>query len=80
MKTGNIEKIIRTAYLLELGVDFQETDLEVLASNGVNSLKGLSKDFRDKFYNLGIGKLVWSGHYDENAKTVRVHTEKEMFI
>lgn len=80
MKTGNTEKIIRTAYLLELGIDFQESDLEVLASNGTNTLKGLSKEFRDNIHNLNIGKLVWSGHYEPETQTVRIHTEKEMFI
>ncbi|MBR1625548.1 MAG: hypothetical protein IJ681_00220 [Bacteroidales bacterium] len=80
MKTGNSEKIIRTAYLLELGVDFQESDLEVLASNGVNTLKGLSREFRDNIHGLNIGKLVWSGHYDDETQTVKIHTEQELFL
>lgn len=80
MKTGNTEKIIRTAYLLELGVDFNENDLETIAGSGDHILKSISKEFRDNFNKLNIGKLVFSGHYDPETKTVRVHTEKEMFI
>ena len=80
MKTGNIEKVTRTHYLLELGKDFQETDLEVLASNGINELKGLSKNFRDNFYKLNIGKLTFSGHYDKETKTVKIIAEKDLFI
>lgn len=79
MKKGNSEKIIRTTYLLELGKDFQESDLEVVASNGINSLKGLNKDYRDTFYKLHIGKWVFAGHFDEETKTVLVKTEQEVF-
>ena len=80
MKTGNIERIIRTSYLLELGVDFEEDDLEILARNGENCLKSLNKNYRDNFYKLGIGKWVFAGHYDEKTQTVLVHAEQEFFI
>lgn len=81
MKTGNTERIIRTSYLLELGKDFQESDLEIIASNGINTLRALNKDFRQYLIpKLIIGKLTWSGHYDEETQTVKVIAEKEMFI
>lgn len=81
MKTGNIEKVIRTTYLLEMGIDFQANDLEVMASNGVDELRILSKEFRTKkFYELNIGELVWSGHFDKQTQTVMVKTEKELFV
>lgn len=81
MKTGNIEKVERVTYLLEMGIDFQANDLEVIATNGVDELRGLNKDFRTKaFYELNIGKLVWSGHFDKETQTVMVKTEKELFI
>ena len=81
MKKGNSEKIIRTSYLLELGKDFQESDLEVVASNGTHSLKCLNKEYRTyQLYKLITGKLSWSGHYDEETQTVKVIVEEEMFI
>lgn len=81
MKIGNTEKVIRTSYLLELGKDFQESDLEILASNGTNTLKSLSKDFRtNQFPELNIGSWVFCGHYDEKTQTVLIKAEKEMFI
>lgn len=81
MKTGKIERIERITYQLEMGVDFQANDLEIIASNGINELKGLNKEFRtEKFSELGIGKLVWSGHFDKQTQTVQVQVEKELFI
>ena len=79
MKKGNSEKLIRTTYLLELGKDFQESDLEVIASNGINSLKAFNKNFRDTFYKHHLGSLYFSGHYDEETKTVLIKTEQEIF-
>ena len=80
MKIGKIERVERTTYALELEKDFTETDLEVIVSSYKGTLKGLSKEFRDNFYNLKIGRLVFSGHYDEETQTVTVQTEKEIFI
>lgn len=80
MKTENTEKIIRTKYLLELGVDFNENDLEIIAGSGDHILKTLSKTFRNNFSKLNVGKLVFVGHYNPETKTIRVHAEKEMFI
>ena len=80
MKIGHVEEVIRTNYLLELGVDFQEKDLEVVAGYGENVLKGLTLDFRQNFYKFNIGELVWSGHFDKETKTVKVQTERELFI
>jgi len=81
MKTGKIERVERVTYLLEMGIDFQANDLEVIASNGVDELRGLNKDFRIKtFYELNIGKLVWSGHFDKHTQTIQVIAEKELFI
>lgn len=81
MKKGSIERVERATYLLEMGIDFQANDLEVLASNGVNELRGLNKEFRTKaFYELNIGKLVFSGHFDKETKTVMVKSEKELFV
>lgn len=75
MKQGNIEKIERTSYLLELGVDFQANDLETICGD----LRELSKEYRDNFYSKGLGKWVWMGHYDKNTQTVQVKVEKELF-
>lgn len=81
MKIGKVERVERINYLLEMGVDFQANDLEVIASNGVDELRGLNKDFRIKaFCDLNIGKLVWSGHFDKHTKTIQVTAEKELFI
>ena len=77
MKTGNKEQVIRTTYLLEMGIDFQANDLEDDVITG-GALKHLSKDF--DFHKLNIGKLVWSGHFDKETRTVMVKTEKELFI
>ena len=81
MKKGNIERIERTIYLLEMGIDFQANDLEVIARNGINELRGLSKEYRtEKIYELNIGKLVWSGYFDKNTKTIKAIFEKELFV
>ena len=81
MKTGNTEKIIRTSYLLELGKDFQESDLVTIASNEISILRSLSREFLQyQISKLIIGKITWSGHYDEETQTVKVIAEKEMFI
>lgn len=81
MKTGKIERIERVTYQLEMGVDFQANDLEIIESNGINELRGLNKEFRtEKFSELRIGKLVWSGHFDKQTQTVQVQAEKELFI
>jgi hypothetical protein len=81
MKTGKIERVERTTYLLEMGIDFQANDLEVIASNGVDELRGLNKEFRtNAFYELNIGKLVWSGHFDKQTQTIQVTAEKQLFI
>lgn len=81
MKTGNIERVERVTYLLEMGVDFQANDLEVIASNGVDELRGLNKDFRIKtFYELNLGKLVWSGHFNKHTQTVEIQVERPLFI
>lgn len=77
MKIGKIERVERTTYLLEMGVDFQANDLvDDVLTGGV--LKHLSKDF--DFYKLNIGRLVWSGHFDKQTQTVLVKAEKELFI
>lgn len=78
MKIGNVEKVIRTTYLLELGVDFEESDLEVISSNGYGTLKGLSKDYKSNKLSH-LGKWVFAAHYDETTKTVLVKIEKELF-
>ena len=81
MKTGNTKRVERTTYLLEMGIDFQANDLEVIASNGVNELRGLNKEFRtETFQKLNIGELVWSGYFDKETQTVMVKTEKELFM
>lgn len=81
MKKGNIERVERITYQLEMGIDFQANDLEIIASNGINELRGLNKEFRTKkFSELGIGTLVWSGHFDKQTQTVLVKVEKELFI
>ena len=79
MKKENVEKVIRETYLLELGVDFQEQDLEVVAGYGENVLKCLTLNFRQNFYKFNIGELVWSGHFDKETKTVKVQTEILLF-
>lgn len=81
MKKGNIERIERTSYLLEMGIDFQANDLEVCASNGINELRCLNKEFRTtKLPNMGLGTYVWAGDFDKDTKTVKVIFEKELFI
>lgn len=80
MKTSKTVNIERKTMILEEGVDFTENDLEIVASNGVNTLKRLSLEFRENFYKLNIGTLVWSGHYDEETKSVRIDVEKDLFI
>ena len=81
MKSGNVEQIIRTTYLLEMGIDFHSTDLEIIASNGINELKALNKKFRtETFQKLNIGEIVWSGHFNKETQTVMVKTEKELFV
>lgn len=77
MKTGKVERVEITTYQLEMGIDFQASDLEDDVITG-GALKHLSKDF--DFYALGIGRLVWSGHFDKQTKTVIVKAEKELFI
>ena len=54
MKTGNIKRVERITYLLEMGIDFQANDLEVIASNGIDELRGLKE-------NVIIGKLIPAG-------------------
>lgn len=85
MKKGNIERIERTSYLLEMGIDFQANDLEVIASNGINELRGLNKEYRTKtLYEIAfknnMGKHVWDGHFDKSTQTVKVIFEKELFV
>lgn len=77
MKKGNIERVERITYQLEMGVDFQANDLEDDVITG-GALKHLSKDF--DFYKLNIGRLVWSGHFDKETRTILVKVEKELFI
>lgn len=81
MKTGSIKRVERITYLLEMGIDFQANDLEVIVSNGIDELRGLSKEFRTKtFYNFNLGELVLSGHFDKKTQTVQIQVEKELFI
>lgn len=77
MKKGNIERVERITYQLEMGIDFQANDLEDDVITG-GALKHLSKDF--DFYKLNIGRLVWSGHFDKETRTILVKVEKELFI
>ena len=61
MKTGNTERIIRTSYLLELGKDFQESDLVTIASNEISILRSLSREFLQyQISKLIIWKITWS--------------------
>ena len=75
MKQGNVERIERTSYLLELGIDFQANDLETTYGD----LRELSKEYRDNFSSKGLGKWVFIGHFDKETKTVLVKVEKELF-
>lgn len=79
MKKGNVEKVVRTHYEFELNVDFTETDLEIVAGYNGNYLKDLSKEYRNNIYKMGLGKLVYSGYYDEDTKTVLVAFEQNLY-
>ena len=76
MKTGSTEQVIRTTYLLEMGLDFQASDLE----DSFDGLKVLSKEYRENFCKLNIGKLTWSDYFDKQTKTILIKTEKELFV
>lgn len=75
MKQGNVKRVERTNYLLEMGIDFQANDLEVLYGD----LRTLSKDYRDNFYKKGLGEWVWAGNFDKVTQTVQIQVEKELF-
>lgn len=74
MKQGNVERIERTSYLLEMGIDFQANDL----IPNIGELKTLSNEFLNNFFR-SVGKVVWVGHFDKNTQTMMVKVEKELF-
>ena len=74
MKQGNIERIERMNYLLEMGIDFQANDL----ISDIGELKTLPNEFLNEFFR-NVGKWVWVGHFDKNTQTIKVKVEKELF-
>lgn len=80
MKTAKIERVERVTVLLEQNVDFDEEDL--VPNKLVNGkLKELSRvKLTDISYNNRFAGCSWSGHYDEETKTVKATFERDLFI
>lgn len=65
---------------LQLGIDFEETDLVGNALVG-GKLKELSSEARRRVaFNNGYLSTHWSGHYDPETKTVDATLRRPYFV
>lgn len=75
-----VETIEEVHARLQLGIDFQESDLNGNALVG-GRLKELTCEARNRIaFDNGFQSTYWAGHYDEETKTVDVTFRRPKYI
>ncbi|MBR4122823.1 MAG: hypothetical protein IKT93_00215 [Clostridia bacterium] len=81
MKKGTERLTKTTSVIAELGVDFQESDLESNGMGGKCVKKAVLRTLvQQNFKSIACPTIDWYGWYDEETKTYRFSVAEDLFI